>query len=263
MGELSAKCLKDCRTNRLRKEPHANAVFCRAPFQSGDISMNKAVAIGLIAASMMAAPSALQAQAGSQRQAPDRLRSSAAISQDRGKGDSWTYRNAHLPLSGYGAFIIEPTDIYADPVARWDGVSPQERRQYGAILANALREEVGRSYSITNVGGPGVARMRLTLLGIERPKSVPATASKVMPMGLAVNAVKSIAGKQGTFGGSIYVALEISDSRSGELLFAAVRHRAPNALDVEASLSTERTVTAVAGEIGEAVRKGLDQAHGR
>ena len=46
--------------------------------------------------------------------------------------------------------------------------------------------------------------------------------------------------------GSVHAALEVTDSKSGELLFAAVRHRAPNALDIESTLSTEKTVEAVA-----------------
>ena len=63
--------------------------------------------------------------------------------------------------------------------------------------------------------------------------------------------------------GSVHAALEVTNSKSGELLFAAVRHRAPNALDIESTLSTEKTVEAVARDIAQAVRKGLDQANGR
>ena len=55
----------------------------------------------------------------------------------------------------------------------------------------------------------------------------------------------------------------MTDSRSGDLLFAAVRKRSPNALDIESTLSTEKTVEAVADDIAEAVRKGIDRANGR
>ena len=83
------------------------------------------------------------------------------------------------------------------------------------------------------------------------------------PFGLALNGVKSLAGKPGSFSGSLQAAFELSDAKSGELVFAAVRRRSPNALDIESTLSTEKTVEAVADDIAKAIRKALDGANGR
>ena len=82
-------------------------------------------------------------------------------------------------------------------------------------------------------------------------------------MGFALNSIKSLRGKKGSMTGALHAALEISDSQSGDLLFAAVRHRSPNALDIGATLSTEETVKAVAEDIAVAVKKGIDRANGR
>jgi hypothetical protein len=75
--------------------------------------------------------------------------------------------------------------------------------------------------------------------------------------------MKSIAGKPGSFTGSVQVAFELRDSRTQELQFAAVRRRSPDALDIPATLSTEATVEAVARDVANSIRKGLDRANGR
>lgn len=196
-------------------------------------------------------------------QAPAELKSSSRLTEDPGKHDSWTYRNPLANLTVYKRFIIEPTAIYADPAATWSSTTPAERQKFADRLTRALRDEISASYQIADAPGPDVARMRLTLLGIETTKSVAATASKVTPFGLAINGVKSLAGKKGSFMGSVQAAFELTDSQSGELQYAAVRRRSPNALDIEASLSTENTVDAVAQDIATAIRKALDKVNGR
>ena len=130
-------------------------------------------------------------------------------------------------------------------------------------MTQALRDEIGKSYQIAERPGAGVATLQLTLLGVQKTTPVVATISRVTPMGFAMNSIQSLRGKKGTMTGSIHAALEISDSRSGTLMFAAIRHRSPNALDIGATLSTEETVKAVADDIAVAVNKGLDRANGR
>ena len=76
-----------------------------------------------------------------------------------------------------------------------------------------------------------------------------ATVTRVTPVGLLTSSVQSLAGKKGTMSGSILFAVEIKDSRTGELLAAAVRRRAPDALDIGSTLSTENTVKAVARDL--------------
>src|SRR3546814_12964992 len=153
-------------------------------------------------------------------QAPGELQSSSRLTEDPGKHDSWTYRNPDANLATYKRFIIEPTAIYADPAATWGSTTQEQRQKFADKLTKALRDEIGSSYQIADKPGPDVARMRLTLLGIETTKSVAATASRVTPFGLAFNGVKSLAGKKGTFMGSVQAAFELTDSQSGELPYA-------------------------------------------
>lgn len=212
---------------------------------------------------IMCAALAASMAAPSYGQAPGSLKSASKLTQDAGKSDSWSYRHPTIVIRSYQRFIIQPTAVYSAPTAEWGKTTPEQRRKFAAYMTDALRKEIGTSYQIVDRPGPGVATMKLTLLGVQTTTKVAATASRMTPFGLALNGVKSIAGKPGSFSGSLQAAFELSDAQSGELIFAAVRRRSPNALDIESTLSTEKTVEAVADDIAETIRKALDKANGR
>jgi hypothetical protein len=177
--------------------------------------------------------------------------------------DSWSYRKADVDLSKYKAFLIEPTLVHSDPTASWGGTTPQERAAFAEMLTQDLRNEIGQSYPLASKPGPGVATMRLTLLGVSTTQPAAAVASRVTTIGIAMNGVKSLRGKPGSFTGSAHLAFELTDSRSGELLAAAVRRRSPNALNISAALSTEKTVAAISKDVAKSIREGLDAVQGR
>ncbi len=217
----------------------------------------KLVRVTLCAAMLLCTPAAVFAQA------PTDLASTSELTPDEGKADSWTYRNPDVALSKYQKFIIAPTAVHSDPTAQWGGTTPEQRAKYAAYMTKALRDEIGAAYQIVDKPGPGVATLRLTLLGVQKTIGGVATAARATPLGFAFNGVQSLRGKKGTMTGSVQAALEITDARSGDLVFAAVRKRSPNALDIESTLSTEKTVEAVADDIAKAIRKGIDNANGR
>jgi hypothetical protein len=217
----------------------------------------KVLRAALFAALTISASGALLAQA------PSSLSSASQLTPDEGHGDSWTYRNPNASLGKYQRFIIQPTAVHTDPTAQWGKTTPEEKQQYAGFLTAALQKEVGSGYQIVDKPGPDVAVLKLTLLGVSQTVPLLATASRLSPMGFAVNGIQSLRGKKGSMTGSAQVALEVSDSSSGELLFAAVRKRAPVALDIQSTLTTQKTVEAIADDLAKAIRKGIDQAHGR
>ena len=217
----------------------------------------KLVLATLCGALALSTPAAIYAQA------PTDLPSASMLTEDPGHGDSWTYRNPDVALSKYQKFLIEPTAVYADPAAQWGSTTPADRQKYAAYMTKALSTQVGAAYQLVDKPGPGVATLRLTLLGVSTTVPLLATASRLTPMGFALNGIQSLRGKKGSMTGSVQAALEVTDSRSGELLFAAVRKRSPVALDIASTLSTEKTVEAVADDFASSIRKGIDQANGR
>jgi hypothetical protein len=99
--------------------------------------------------------------------------------------------------------------------------------------------------------------MQLTLVGLEDTQGGVATATRVTPMGFALSTVNSLRGKKGSFTGSALVALEVTGGRKDELLVAAVRRRAPDALDIPATLSMTDTMNAISRDFGRELRDRL------
>lgn len=194
---------------------------------------------------------------------PASLPSSARMKQDSPKSESWTYAKADLRLSDFKSVMIEPTVVYTGPDAQFDGVDLPDRQKFAQMVTEALQSELAKSFAVVTAAEPDTLRMRVTLLGAEKTKGGIATATRVTPIGLATNAVKSIAGKQGRFTGSLLLAIELYGGRSNELEFAAVRRRSPDALDIPATLSTTDTVKAVAEGLAKDIREKLEQATNR
>jgi hypothetical protein len=176
------------------------------------------------------------------------------------KGESWSYFKPKLDLSRYDAITVDETAVYSGPDAQFDDIDPADRAKFASIITNELRSAMAKSFPST--GGPNEhrARLRVTLIGAEKTTGGVATATRVMPIGFAVNAVKSIAGKPGAMTGSILYAAELTDAATGELQAAAVRRESPDALDISATVSTTDTVKAVAQEMAENIRKKLANA---
>ncbi len=215
----------------------------------------------LLLALLLATPAVVVAQA--KEHPPEDLKSSAGMKQDKPKSESWTYARPGMQPRKYGSVLVEPTAVYAGADAEFDDVKVEDRQKYAAIVTEALRTEIGKSFPIVTAPRPDTVRLRVTLLGAETTKGGLATVTRVTPIGFAANAVRSLAGKEGRLTGSLLVAVEFFDGTSRELEFAAVRRRSPDALDIPATLSTSDTVKAVADDLAKDIRVKLDKAAGR
>jgi hypothetical protein len=176
------------------------------------------------------------------------------------KGESWTYFKPDLDLSRYDTITVDDTAVYGGPDAQFDDITPADRANFAQIITTELRSAVAKSFPPGRGRNEHGARLRVTLIGAEKTTGGVATATRVMPIGFAVNAVKSIAGKPGALTGSILYAAELTDATTGELQVAAVRRQSPDALDISATVSTTDTVKAVAQDMSEEIRKKLAKA---
>lgn len=191
--------------------------------------------------------------------APTGLQSASRMRHDR--GESWSYFKPGLDLTAYRNIIVEPTRVYDGADAQFEDIDADDRRRYANIVTNRLRTELaGR---LATRAGPNTARLRVTLLGMDDTTGGVATATRVTPLGIVSNAVRSVSGREGRLTGSMLLALELFDSRTGELQAAVVRRRAPDALDIPATLGTTETVEAIAREVAEDVRERLERGRRR
>ncbi|WP_395398076.1 DUF3313 domain-containing protein [Novosphingobium sp. BL-8A] len=198
------------------------------------------------------------ALAQTQDHAPQALYSALSLEHD--KKESWTYVKPGLHLGNVTSVLIEPTAVYRGPDAQFDGIPEADREKYAQILTEAIRNEMGKSFEVVSAPAADAVRIRLTLVGATKTVEGVGTVSSAMPLGLATNALKSLTGKKATFSGSVLFAIEMYDAKSGELLAAAVRRQAPDALDIASTLSTTETVKAVADAFARKLRERLVEA---
>jgi len=212
----------------------------------------------VLAIFLIAAATAVTAQ--THDHAPTALRSASRLSQDKAQSESWTYIDPAADFKGYRAVLVDDTALYSGPEADFGKISREDRVRYAGVFTARLRSELGKSITLASAAGPGVLRIKFTIIEMKETVGGVATATRVLPVGLAMSALSSLRDKPGRMTGSVLAAAEFTDSKSGKLLAAAVRRRSPDALNIKSTLSTEQTVEAVAGEFARRVAEALREA---
>lgn len=195
--------------------------------------------------------------------APVNLPGAAEMNQDKSGSESWTYVNPSANFTTYRKVIVDPTTVYTGPDAQFGDISQEDRTKFAALMTDELQSEIAKAFPPPS-GSPtaDTLRIRVVLLGAKKTAGGVATATRVTPMGLGLNAFKSVIGKGGSMTGSLLFAVEGYNAKSGELLFTAVRRRGPDPLDIPATLSTTDTVKAVARDFANAAVKKLQNMMG-
>lgn len=167
------------------------------------------------------------------------------------------YRAPDMNPAQYTRFIIDPVQIYRGADANFGGASEQQIQQ----MANFMHSELVRTMGnrVTNRPGPNVARVKVTLAGLEGNTPVAATVSRVLPVGLVANVVQSARGEPGSFSGSVTYLTEVIDSLTGKPLVVGVQKRSPDAMDIGATFSSEAAQKAAITSFAEGFRKRVDE----
>jgi len=168
------------------------------------------------------------------------------------------YRAPNLDAKKYTKFIIDPVQIYRGTDADWSGASEQDIQEIAAFIRSELVRSLGDRFPVVTAPGPDVARIKLTLAGLENNTAVLAPISRVLPFGLAVNVTNQARDKEGSFTGSVTLSGEIVDSRSNQSLVVFAQRRGPDAMDIAATMSDRDAQKAAITSFAEAFRKRLD-----
>ena len=160
--------------------------------------------------------------------------------------ESWTYIKPGVDLTKYRSVIVYAPTVYSGADAQFGTIDLADREKYATIMNDALRTELAKAFPTPPKAKTDTLGVQFTLIGAEKTVGGVATATRILPFGLAANALKSATDKQGTLTGSVVFGVELRDGRTGELLFSAIRRGTPDPLDVEATTSTTATVKSVA-----------------
>ncbi|HEX6016360.1 MAG TPA: DUF3313 domain-containing protein, partial [Geminicoccaceae bacterium] len=158
----------------------------------------------------------------------------------------------------YRRFILDPPRVFRGEGSGYGDLPDAEVRKIAEMFSEETRAALGTAYPVVTQPGPGVARLRFTLIAVSETVPYVSTATRIIPIGAAINLLKGGAGGSGTLTGSVTYGVEAFDSQSGELVAAAVRELTPGAFDLNATLGTEETARAVARDAAAKLRARLD-----
>jgi len=136
------------------------------------------------------------------------------------------YLNPDADLASYTSILMEPIRIYASKEnSMMMNVSSEQQRTILNYADAAIREKLSEDYTFVEQPGPGVIRLRIALTEAEDSRVILDTVSTIVPIGLAISGIKSLATGSGAFVGSAGVEAELQDSLTGTRLMAAVDRR--------------------------------------
>lgn len=216
--------------------------------------IRRLVASGLIALGLSACASGPNEMSG--------LRSAEKLQPNPTNPNGLIYKRPGVDFKQFTKFIIPPVEVYSGADANFSNATEQEKQQIVDLMQREFTGALAERYAIVTSPGPGVARIKLTLAGIETNTPVLATAARVIPIGLAINAISATAGQQGMFMGSVTYAIEIFDSQSGELIAAALERRSPSAIDITATLGRIDAARSAVRDGANRLREAIDRVHG-
>jgi Protein of unknown function (DUF3313) len=184
----------------------------------------------------------------------------AAMQQDQLAGrTAMVWRAANLNPRAYTRFIVSPVQIYPGADAKWGDSTAADREQMAQYLQSQFIRVLQERHQLAQAPGPGVARINLTLAGLDNNIPVVATVSRLAPAGLVLNAAKSAGGQPGSFTGSVTVAGSIVDSQTNATLISFIQKRSPDALNIGATLSSRDAWQAAISQAADAFKKRLEE----
>lgn len=190
--------------------------------------------------------------------APAAFAGSASLRPSLEEPGAWTYIAPGAQLSAYRRFILDPPRIFRGEGSGYGDLSEADIQRIARMFVDETRVALGSTYPIVTQPGSDVARLRYTLIAVSRTVPYVSTATRVIPIGAAINLLKGGAGGAGTLTGSVTYGIEAFDSQSGQLAAAAVRELTPGAFDLGATLGTLETARAVAKDAAAKLRARLD-----
>lgn len=179
------------------------------------------------------------------------------------------YISEDAKLSAYSRFIVSPVEIYTgrqifhSHSAQRRSASAETKRDVANFVHDEFVRVLQSGYGITNEPGPGVLRLKFTVVDVELTHiSVTpggATASLIV---LGVKMTKMASGEEqaGTMG-SVTLLGELYDSASNKLLVSFLSQRSPSAMDVTALVPPTRAAYVAVTEMAESFKRIVDNAH--
>jgi hypothetical protein len=187
------------------------------------------------------------------------LDSSSLLQPSPDKPNTLLYKNMDIDFKKFTKFIVESVEIYNGTDADFNNVSLPDQKNVADFIRDEFTRVIKKNYKIVQQPGPDTLRLKFTLAGLELTRPLLATATHIVPVGLALNLSKSAVGMKGSFTGSVTLAGEFYASENNTLVYAFIAKRGPNAMDVTTILTgldaSKKAITEMAEKFIEYVDK--------
>jgi hypothetical protein len=144
---------------------------------------------------------------------------------EKGKEGEALYRyiNPKVDWKNYTKIILDPVVVYQEAA-----LDAETRDNYQKLANNAyayLTKDLEKDHTIVTTPGPDTLRLQLAIVSAEKSAPVRNFLTTVVPIGMAVSAVKYGATGTPMAVGEITAEMRATDSMTGELLAAALDKR--------------------------------------
>lgn len=135
----------------------------------------------------------------------------------------YRYRNPRANWKNYTKVLVDPVIVYQEAA-----MDAETQKNYQTLANNAfvfLTTELGKELPVVTAPGPGTLRVQFAIVSAEKSGAVRNFTSTVLPIGMALSAVKYGATGKPSAVGEITGEFRITDASTGELLAAALDKR--------------------------------------
>ncbi len=136
------------------------------------------------------------------------------------------YIDPKADIKAYNKILMDPIRMYASKEnSQMMDVSSEDQRKLLNYADAAVREKLAKDYVFVQQPGPGVMRLRIAITEADSSYVVLDTVSTILPIGLAIAGIQTLATGSCSFVGSAGIEVEMQDSLTGKRLAAAVDRR--------------------------------------
>jgi Protein of unknown function (DUF3313) len=196
---------------------------------SPQVSLLLVLCVGLLAGCATTQPVAYKGLASASGLAPNPQKDGHVPFRYSGDDSDWSKDTS---------VILDPVAVYSGPDQQFGNTSEADKTILVDYMQRQFAQALKTKYALATAPGPNTLRIHVTLTGVETTTRGLSPLTKIAPVGLVINSVKTALDKQAWFTGSVSYAVEIEDSASNRLLRAYVSKQYPAAENVAASFGT-------------------------
>jgi len=132
------------------------------------------------------------------------------------------YVKKDVDFTSYDKIMVDHVVFYFSEDAKYKGIHADELKELADTFHKAFAEALANAYPLVDKPAPGVLRIRTAITDLVPSKPGLSGVTTVVPIGLAIDLVKSGAGGGHTGVGQASIEVEFLDSMTNERIAAAL-----------------------------------------